>query len=142
MTNLVHLNVVATICDLSSFQLASEMRSKARSAVSYSVKQVEELYQIQIFDRSGHRPTLTRDGRVLLTQIRHLLASGGAFRTTKSVAGSPHFAHAHNPRAGAWVIVKQGCQLLCHCTGQLFHISDGHRAVIVAGHVVANPNCQ
>lgn len=79
MTNLDHLNVVATICDLGSFQLASEKLSKARSAVSYSVKQVEDFYQIQIFDRSGYRPTLTRDGKVLLTQIRHLLAQAQQF---------------------------------------------------------------
>lgn len=73
MTNLEQLNVVATICDTGSFQLASEKLNKARSAVSYSVKQVEEFYQVQIFDRSKYRPELTRDGKALLIQIRQLL---------------------------------------------------------------------
>lgn len=79
MTNLDHLNVVATICDTGSFQLASEKLNKARSAVSYSVKQVEEFYQIQIFDRSTYRPTLTREGKALLVQIRHLLGQAQQF---------------------------------------------------------------
>ena len=73
MTNLDHLNVVSTICDVGSFQLASEKLNKARSAVSYSVKQVEQFYQIQIFDRSKYRPKLTADGKILLGQVRHLL---------------------------------------------------------------------
>ncbi|UZD91238.1 LysR family transcriptional regulator [Cognatishimia activa] len=79
MTNLDHLNVVATICDTGSFQLASEKLNKARSAVSYSVKQVEDFYQVQIFDRSTYRPTLTRDGKALLAQIRHLLGQAQQF---------------------------------------------------------------
>ncbi|MCH2067159.1 LysR family transcriptional regulator [Shimia sp.] len=79
MTNLDHLNVVATICDTGSFQLASEKLNKARSAVSYSVKQVEDFYQVQIFDRSTYRPTLTREGRALLAQIRHLLDQAQQF---------------------------------------------------------------
>lgn len=79
MTNLDHLNVVSTICDVGSFQLASEKLNKARSAVSYSVKQVEEYYQIQIFDRSNYRPKLTGDGKILLVQIRHLLKQARNF---------------------------------------------------------------
>ncbi len=79
MTNLDHLNVVATICDTGSFQLASEKLNKARSAVSYSVKQVEDFYQVQIFDRSTYRPTLTREGKALLVQVRHLLGQAQQF---------------------------------------------------------------
>lgn len=79
MTNLDHLNVIRTICDTGSFQLASEKLNKARSAVSYSVKQIEEYYQIQIFDRSKYRPELTPDGQILLTRIRHLLRQAEEF---------------------------------------------------------------
>jgi DNA-binding transcriptional LysR family regulator len=79
MTNLDHLNAVATVCDTGSFQLASEKLNKARSAVSYSVKQVEDFYQVQIFDRSTYRPTLTRDGKALLVRIRHLLGQAQQF---------------------------------------------------------------
>lgn len=79
MANLDHLNVIHTICDTGSFQLASEKLNKARSAVSYSVKQVEEAYQLQIFDRSQYRPELTPEGRALLGRIRHLLRQAQEF---------------------------------------------------------------
>ncbi len=81
MTNLDHLYVIATICDTGSFQLASEKLNKARSAVSYSVKQVEEFYQVKIFDRTKYRPALTRDGKVLLVRIRQLLKQAEAFES-------------------------------------------------------------
>ncbi len=79
MANLEHLNAVSTICETGSFQLASEKLNKARSAVSYSVKQVEEFYQIRIFDRSKYRPELTPEGKILLTRIRHLLRQARDF---------------------------------------------------------------
>jgi len=79
MTNLDHLNVISTICEVGSFQLASEKLNKARSAVSYSLKQVEEFYQLQIFDRSKYRPELTPEGKTLLVQIRRLLEQAKAF---------------------------------------------------------------
>lgn len=79
MANLDHLNVISTICETGSFQLASEKLNKARSAVSYSVKQVEEAYQIQIFDRSKYRPELTPEGRALLGRIRQLLRQARQF---------------------------------------------------------------
>jgi len=63
MANLDHLNVLATICDTGRFQLASKKLNKARSAVSNSVKQVEDFHQVQVFDRSTRRPTLTRDAK-------------------------------------------------------------------------------
>ncbi|WP_208976357.1 LysR family transcriptional regulator [Polycladidibacter hongkongensis] len=79
MINLDHLQVVATIADTGSFQMASERLNKARSAVSYSVKQLEKFYQLQIFDRSKYRPELTPDGRALLSQLRPLLAHAQQF---------------------------------------------------------------
>ncbi|QDG74646.1 LysR family transcriptional regulator [Labrenzia sp. PHM005] len=79
MPNLDHLDVIDTICETGSFQLASEKLNKARSAVSYSVKQVEDFYQIQIFDRSKYRPELTPEGRILLSRIRILLGQAQAF---------------------------------------------------------------
>ncbi len=79
MTNLDHLNVISTICETGSFQQASEKLNKVRSAVSYSVKQVEEIYQIQIFDRSKYRPELTPEGKILLSQIRQLLRQAQEF---------------------------------------------------------------
>ncbi|USD43614.1 LysR family transcriptional regulator [Vibrio sp. SCSIO 43135] len=79
MTNLEHLLVVETICTEGSFQKASEKLHKVRSAVSYSVKQVESFYGIQIFTRDTYRPELTAEGKVLIVQIRRLLKQANEF---------------------------------------------------------------
>jgi len=81
MVNLEHLQVIDTICAVGSFQKASEKLHKVRSAVSYSVKQVESYYDIQIFNRETYRPELTADGKLLIVQIRHLLNQASEFET-------------------------------------------------------------
>lgn len=81
MTNLEHLHVINTICAEGSFQKASEKLHKVRSAVSYSVKQVEAHYDIQIFNRETYRPELTAEGKILMVQIRRLLSQANEFET-------------------------------------------------------------
>lgn len=79
MIALEHLHVINVIHQEGSFRKASERLFKARSAVSYSVKQVEEYYQIEIFNRDTYRPKLTRDGKILINKIQHLLSEANDF---------------------------------------------------------------
>ncbi len=81
MVNLEHLHVIDTICAEGSFQKASEKLHKVRSAVSYSVKQVEAHYDMQIFNRETYRPELTAEGKILIVQIRRLLRQASEFET-------------------------------------------------------------
>lgn len=81
MTNLEHLHVIETICAEGSFQKASEKLHKVRSAVSYSVKQMEAHYGVQIFTRDTYRPELTAEGKLLIVQIRRLLQQATEFET-------------------------------------------------------------
>jgi len=81
MVNLEHLQVVETICREGSFQKASEKLHKVRSAVSYSVKQLEAHFGIQIFNRQTYRPELTPQGKILMVQIRQLLHQASNFDT-------------------------------------------------------------
>jgi len=81
MVNLEHLHVINTICAEGSFQKASEKLHKVRSAISYSVKQVEAYYDIQIFNRETYRPELTEDGKLLIVKIRQLLQQASEFET-------------------------------------------------------------
>ena len=73
MIPLEHLHVVNVINQEGSFSKASDRLYKARSAISYSVKKVEEYYDVEIFDRNTYRPTLTRDGQLLIQKIQHLM---------------------------------------------------------------------
>ena len=79
MIALEHLHVINVIHQEGSFRKASEKLFKARSAVSYSVKQVEQYYDIEIFSRDTYRPELTRDGKILIGQIEHLLEAASQF---------------------------------------------------------------
>ncbi|MGF1729358.1 LysR family transcriptional regulator [Photobacterium kasasachensis] len=79
MIALEHLHVINVIHQEGSFRKASERLFKARSAVSYSVKQVEEYYQIEIFSRDTYRPELTRNGKILINKIQHLLSEANDF---------------------------------------------------------------
>lgn len=82
MINIEHLQVVECICVEGSFQKASEKLHKVRSAISYSVKQVEGHYGITIFDRSSYRVQLTAQGKLLLVNIRRLLKQANEFESS------------------------------------------------------------
>ena len=57
-----------------SFAGAARALHKAQSAVSYSIRQLEDALDIELFDRSGHRAELTPAGRAVLDEGRVLLA--------------------------------------------------------------------
>ena len=56
-----------------SFAGAAGELHRVPSAITYSVRQIEEGLGISVFDRGGHRAVLTPAGRELLTEGRRLL---------------------------------------------------------------------
>ena len=83
------LRVLVTIADLGSFSAAGRTLGRAQSAISQTVATLEEMQGVALFDRSGHRPSLTETGQVLVGQARLVLASASRFE-----------AVAANTRAG------------------------------------------
>lgn len=67
------LQVLDAIDRKGSFAAAAEDLHRVPSAVTYSVRQLEEGLGIEVFDRSGHRAILTDAGRELLSEGRRLL---------------------------------------------------------------------
>jgi DNA-binding transcriptional LysR family regulator len=67
------LQVLDAIDRKGSFAAAAEDLHRVPSAVTYSVKQLEEALGIELFDRRGHRAVLTEAGRELLSEGRRLL---------------------------------------------------------------------
>ena len=67
------LQVLDAIDRKGSFAAAAEDLHRVPSAVTYSVRQLEEGLGIGIFDRRGHRAVLTSAGRELLAEGRRLL---------------------------------------------------------------------
>jgi DNA-binding transcriptional LysR family regulator len=67
------LQVLDAIDRRGSFAAAADELHRVPSAVTYSVKQLEEALGIALFDRGGHRAVLTDAGRELLSEGRRLL---------------------------------------------------------------------
>ncbi|MGZ5048931.1 MAG: LysR family transcriptional regulator, partial [Usitatibacter sp.] len=67
------LQVLDAIDRRGSFAGAAEDLHRVPSAITYSVRQLEDGLGIELFDRSGHRAVLTDAGRELLAEGRRLL---------------------------------------------------------------------
>jgi DNA-binding transcriptional LysR family regulator len=67
------LEVLDAIDRRGSFAAAAAELHRVPSAITYSVRQLEESLDVPLFDRSGHRALLTEAGRTLLEQGRQLL---------------------------------------------------------------------
>ena len=69
------LEVLDAIDRNGSFASAASELHRVPSAITYSVRQLEEALGIDLFDRKGHRAVLTPAGRELLAQGRRLLSA-------------------------------------------------------------------
>lgn len=67
------LQVLDAIDRKGSFASAADELHRVPSAITYSVRQLEEGLGIELFDRRGHRAVLTDAGRELLSEGRRLL---------------------------------------------------------------------
>jgi DNA-binding transcriptional LysR family regulator len=67
------LQVIDAIDRKGSFAGAAHELHRVPSAITYSVRQLEESLGISVFDRRGHRAVLTPAGRELLSEGRRLL---------------------------------------------------------------------
>jgi DNA-binding transcriptional LysR family regulator len=67
------LQVLDAIDRRGSFAGAAEDLHRVPSAITYSIRQLEEGLGVELFNRSGHRAVLTDAGRELLAEGRRLL---------------------------------------------------------------------
>lgn len=71
--NLDQLEAVLAIIEKGSFRAAAEHLHKSQPALSASIKNLEEEFDIQIFDRSEYRPKLTEVGSVFINSAKKTL---------------------------------------------------------------------
>lgn len=69
------LRAFAAVVDTGSFRGAATQLHKTQSTISHAIKTLEAEFQLQLFDRSHYRPTLTPAGRAFYQQTRELLSS-------------------------------------------------------------------
>lgn len=67
------LEVIDAIARKGSFAAAAESLFRVPSALTYTVRKLEEDLGVSLFDRSGHRASLTKAGAELLKEGRFLL---------------------------------------------------------------------
>ena len=67
------LEILDAIARKGSFASAAESLFRVPSAITYNVRKLEEDLGVTLFNRSGHRATLTEAGEELLQEGRHLL---------------------------------------------------------------------
>jgi DNA-binding transcriptional LysR family regulator len=64
--NLEQLEAVNAVVEFGSFRAAAEHLNRSQPAVSATIKQLEDEFEILIFDRSNYRPILTEAGVAFL----------------------------------------------------------------------------
>lgn len=71
--SLDQLRVFRQVAEAGSFTAAADRLNRAQSAVSYAVSTLEGQLGIELFDRAGYRPRLTRAGASLLKDAADVL---------------------------------------------------------------------
>lgn len=65
--------VFHTILKTGSFKSAAAELNKTQPAISFSVKKMEEELSVELFDRSGYRPVLTKEGKAFWEKSQNLI---------------------------------------------------------------------
>src|SRR5512141_89764 len=83
------LEVLDAIERKGSFAAAADALARVPSAITYTVRKLEQDLGIRLFDRRGRRALLTAAGRELLESGRRLLAAAGEaeYRVKKVATG-------------------------------------------------------
>lgn len=75
------LEVIDAIARKGSFAAAAESLYRVPSALTYTIRKLEEDLGVTLFDRSGHRANLTEAGAELLKEGRYLLDAAHALES-------------------------------------------------------------
>jgi DNA-binding transcriptional LysR family regulator len=60
------MRVFATVSEAGSFRSAAIRLNRVQSAISHAIGNLEAQLDVELFDRSGHKPRLTPAGATLL----------------------------------------------------------------------------
>jgi DNA-binding transcriptional LysR family regulator len=74
------MRAFVAVAEAGSFRGGAGRLSRVQSAVSHAIGNLENHLRIALFHRSGHRPTLTPEGRALLADVRAILLKVDSMR--------------------------------------------------------------
>lgn len=78
--SLDQMRMFLTVAEAGSFRAAALKLDRVQSAVSHAIARLEDTLGVSLFDRSGHRPLLTAEGKALLVHVRDVLLRVDAMR--------------------------------------------------------------
>lgn len=81
------LGTFVAVAESGSFRAGAARLSRVQSAVSHAIANLEAELGVALFDRSGHRPLLTPEGRTLLADARAILLKIDTMRARASGMG-------------------------------------------------------
>jgi len=73
------LRVFMKVAELGSFSAAARAMNRAQSAVTYAIQKLEEQTDLELFDRSAYRPSLSEAGRALQPCVQAILETVDGF---------------------------------------------------------------
>lgn len=76
------LRVLVAVVETGSFSAAGRKLHRVQSAISNAVQTLEEVQQVNLFDRTGRTPRLTEAGKVLAAQALQVLHQAELFEHT------------------------------------------------------------
>lgn len=80
VVTLDQLRVFVSVAETGSFRSSAKRLARVQSAISHAIANLESQLGLTLFDRSGHRPVLTTEGRSLLADARAILLKVEAMR--------------------------------------------------------------
>lgn len=78
--SLDQMRMFTAVAESGSFRAAAQRLGRVQSAVSHAIAKLEDELGIALFDRTGHRPVLTAEGKELLADARDVLLRVDAMR--------------------------------------------------------------
>lgn len=78
--SLDQMRMFLAVAESGSFRAAALKLGRVQSAVSHAIARLEDELGLALFDRSGHRPALTAEGKALLANVRDVLLRVDAMR--------------------------------------------------------------
>lgn len=67
------MRIFATVAETGSFRSAAVRLNRVPSAISHAIGSLETQLDVELFDRSGHKPRLSPAGATLLADVKSLL---------------------------------------------------------------------
>ncbi len=93
MITFKQIDALYWIAELGSFEAAANKLNMSQSAISKRIQELEETFDVEIFDRSKRNARLTEKGAELLDYAKDLLEPISKSRSTSSVKPRPASTH-------------------------------------------------